>query len=310
MLRSFVVRCLLFATLVVGLLLVVWLVPDRVLGESFQYAIFDKRAALAKPASPGRIILVGGSNVVFGVYSPILEEAFGLPVVNAALHGGHGLAFTLREVGPYVRSGDHIVLLPEYANFLGQVVHGGYPLSELTLIDPSVARRLSSDQLQRAVGDAPQILLRKTAQLVRQLLGRPRPDRPYDRDDFNANFDIVGHWGLSAAPVASVRMTGEINSATRSIIADFCSDAAAVGATCYLSYPSLNAGSYAKTDEALMQDIYTEMRATGLPLVGSPDRYTFPDSLHYDTYYHLGKEAQFERTRRLAEDLRAAGCCP
>lgn len=40
-----------------------------------------------------RIVLIGNSNVAFGFRSDMLEEAFGIPVVNAGLHGAIGNAF-------------------------------------------------------------------------------------------------------------------------------------------------------------------------------------------------------------------------
>ena len=77
---------------------------------NFQASILDKTARYNSLEGP-KIVLLGNSNVAFGIDSAMLEAATGMPVVNMGLHGGLGSAFNenmvkLGELG----KGDIVIL--------------------------------------------------------------------------------------------------------------------------------------------------------------------------------------------------------
>ena len=57
--------------------------------ESYQGAMLDKMERLLSIDEP-KIILVGNSNLAFGINSRLIESEIGMPVVNLGLHGGLG----------------------------------------------------------------------------------------------------------------------------------------------------------------------------------------------------------------------------
>lgn len=60
--------------------------------NNYQASIIDKISRLESIDEP-KIILVGHSNLAFGINSEIIEDAMGMPVVNLGLHGSLGNAF-------------------------------------------------------------------------------------------------------------------------------------------------------------------------------------------------------------------------
>lgn len=56
-----------------------------------------------------KLILVGDSNIAFGISSEMLEEQFGMPVVNLGLHGGLGEYFHWMMAKNGVNEGDIII---------------------------------------------------------------------------------------------------------------------------------------------------------------------------------------------------------
>jgi hypothetical protein len=67
--------------------------------------------------TPGpRIILVGGSNVSFGIDAELMQRTLGIPVINDGLHAGLGLS-PLRELQDYLRDGDVVIISLEYQLF-------------------------------------------------------------------------------------------------------------------------------------------------------------------------------------------------
>ena len=57
--------------------------------ESYQAALKDKVDRIMSIDEP-KIVLIGNSNLAFGMQSQLIEEEFGMPVVNLGLHGSTG----------------------------------------------------------------------------------------------------------------------------------------------------------------------------------------------------------------------------
>lgn len=80
--------------LVLGMVLLVsffgMIVPQY--SQGYTAALIDKVNRLESIEEP-KIVLIGNSNLAFGIRSEMIEEAFGMPVVNMGLHGGIGNSF-------------------------------------------------------------------------------------------------------------------------------------------------------------------------------------------------------------------------
>ena len=71
--------------------------------------LLDKSARL-KSIDGSKIVLIGDSNVSFGFQSELIEQAYGIPVVNMGLHGGLGNAFHEEMAKINVHEGDIYVI--------------------------------------------------------------------------------------------------------------------------------------------------------------------------------------------------------
>lgn len=84
-----------------------------VVGSQYEYnyqaSLIDKVNRLNSINQP-KIILVGHSNLSFGINSERIEEALGMPVVNLGLHGGLGNAFHEQIAKSNITEGDIIVI--------------------------------------------------------------------------------------------------------------------------------------------------------------------------------------------------------
>lgn len=76
---------------------------------TYNAAIVDKLNRLNNLESP-KIILVGNSNLAFGMFSNEVEAAFGMSVVNLGIHGGLGNAFHEDLAKLNIGEGDIIVV--------------------------------------------------------------------------------------------------------------------------------------------------------------------------------------------------------
>ena len=74
----------------------------------------------------------------------------------------------------------------------------------------------------------------------------------------------------------------------------------------YFSFPSLNQNSFYKYTDAI-DLLYSHILLNDFEVIGKPFDYSTPDSLHYDSSYHLTKKGQYFRTNKLINDLKKHG---
>src|SRR5262249_26263606 len=105
------------------------------------------KQALLKAPGVNRIILIGGSNLAFGIDSEGLEACTGRPVVNMGLQAALGLDYMFEEAAAGTRPGDVALIVPEYEHFCGGDPAGdGQILLSLLQFNPSAARYLRDER--------------------------------------------------------------------------------------------------------------------------------------------------------------------
>ena len=115
--KRFLLKLLAFTLIPIGMYAYfIFLLPVH--EEVYIQAYKPKCELLANTPSP-RLILVGGSNLSFGVDSKRMADSLHLPVINVALHAGIGLKFIIDDLTSRIRKGDIIVVAPEYNHFDG-----------------------------------------------------------------------------------------------------------------------------------------------------------------------------------------------
>jgi hypothetical protein len=306
MLRVFVLKLLAFLFVPAAALLAVALLvpPTPRAATSLLFAKLDKDALLRDTPGP-RLILVGGSNLSFGINSQLLKDELGVNPINTGLHASLGLTYMLESTLPYVRSGDLVVLIPEYSHYYGGRAYGSEELLR-TVID--VDRRSSSMLSARQWANIAQYLPKLALSKLRPGEYSYRQSAEagvYERRSFNQYGDACIHWGLVKQPFAAhAPASGPFNDGAVADIKAFEQRLRERGAVLYLSFPGFQAASFANM-RAQIAEVETKLRASGLLLLGTPERYAMPEEYMFDTPYHLTKAGVDLRTRRLIADLRA-----
>src|SRR5690606_36467004 len=75
---------------------------------------FNTKEEIAEKLPQPRIIVAGGSGVLFGVSAGQIEEATGMPCVNYGVHAGLALRYLLHRTLEVAREGDLVIFIPEY----------------------------------------------------------------------------------------------------------------------------------------------------------------------------------------------------
>ena len=111
--KKFIIKGFALILLVALMMLGVVAFHRYVIGSQYKYnyqaAIVDKIQRLESIDEP-KIILVGNSNLAFGINSEIIQEKTGMPVVNLGLHASLGNKFHENIVKNHIGEGDVVVL--------------------------------------------------------------------------------------------------------------------------------------------------------------------------------------------------------
>ncbi len=261
-----------------------------------------KHQRLASLTGP-RIILVGGSNLHYGMDSELLQSSLPYDVVNMGIQGGIGLRFMLAEIAPSVRSGDVVILLAEPALFSRIPLDGESTLYELVSKAPAAAQFLSAKQLlagYRYIGPT----ISENWNYI-SLLGLMRLyGRPTILEETNKYGDYEGHRGRKSVlrPSETDLVSDGMSRAALDLIEQFVHQIEQQGGRLLVGFAPI-ARSYADIPSLL---IVEDQVPSNLRLGRITDS-VLPDSCFFDTPHHLLFEQREVRTEQLIADLRAAG---
>lgn len=85
--------------------------------------IYSIKDGFARDLPSPKIVLLAGSNTLFGVHAPLLEEKTGLPVLNLGVHVNLPWPYLLHTVRRWLQPGDVLVLPLEYECYARTAEH-------------------------------------------------------------------------------------------------------------------------------------------------------------------------------------------
>ncbi len=95
---------------------VIYFQIDRpTLMSQWVYDVYKKKITIANNIKSKKIIIVAGSNSMFGCDSKKLQKAFGLPVVNFGVNAGVYLPYILYKAKQIIKKDDIVILPLEYS---------------------------------------------------------------------------------------------------------------------------------------------------------------------------------------------------
>jgi hypothetical protein len=310
---KFLAKFLLFGLIlsaVLWLVFFVFLPPDY--RETFSI-IYQKQAYLDQAKSP-KVILLGGSNVLYGVDSALLEQRLGRPVIDLALQAGIPLTMQMNQVEARLKPGDLIVIIPEYDSYV--FPDGLNPsLARLLEVYPKGITQLDSTNL-RDLPDIIKIIFQDKYNRVRKaeiyqlpslaVVFKPASHLPESlTHSFSPQGDLVAHLDQSGKPISSNPFFdySQLNPRIIEILNDIGRRAALKGAAALLTFPSGRQTNCTATSQTFT-DLFNRLKKDlAIPMVGTPTSYCFPDSYFFDTSYHLLRAGRQIRTLQMADDL-------
>lgn len=313
MMKRFIINSILFTLLLVLVFcLSLFFIPNRRIYNNSLYAHIDKMHRLDSLASP-KIIFVGGSNLAYGLNSKKIQDSLGIPVVNMGLHAGFGLKFMMQEVKTYVKQGDIIILSPEYHHFFSKEVYNGETVLVALLVDVdrTALRFLSFSEMLHLVPLAVKYGTSKMVKKQMDVMGEGAGDNyesVYKRNSFNEFGDEVMHWEYPNQEIASATnrkgITHSIFDNAIEDVAKFKNDIINKKAHFYLIPPAYQFSHYMVLKPTI-KEIENQLKQKQVVFQILPNEFAYPDTLFFNTVYHLNKQGVDLRTTKIINFLKS-----
>lgn len=285
--RFLIQICLFLIALAIVLGVATILLPYN--SDSYIRAFDVKQSMLSDVERDSAIILVGGSSVAFGYNSPFLEKEAQIPVINTGLLAGIGIKFMIEEISPLLKKGDILVLSPEYELFLTNP-ENSYFTTLVYLGGLDYVKKMNMSQWRAFVQYTPNYIRSEIEySIVRSVLPQKESESFYRLSSFNSNGDFVPHWGKPHPPVHIENKTESPKVPDKAFLSWLSNELLQIserGVHIVMLPPVLAQSAY-KNKKDYIHTIDSLLRTMGFPFICPPSAMSYPDSLYYDTEYHL-----------------------
>ncbi|MGK7942721.1 MAG: hypothetical protein AB4062_21695 [Crocosphaera sp.] len=307
MLKFFLLKVSIFLSIPLTLIILVGATfpPTPRSSTSLLFAKVDKDALLKESPSP-RLIMIGGSNLSFGINSQMLKDSLNLNPINTGIHASIGLKYMMDDILDNIQDKDIIIIAPEYQQFYGDAAYGRNELLRIVFdIDRESINTLNHQQWLKILPYFSRFSISKLKP-SEYFFQQSKNIGVYERRAFNEYGDVDIHWNRKQKKFNPQRkISDDFNQKIIKQMVDFREKATKRGAIVYVTFPGYQDVSFEKSKEEIAK-IEKELINNDFILLGSPERYKMPSSMMYDTPYHLTKQGTTLRTQKLIEDLRNA----
>lgn len=265
-------------------------------------ASLENKVHRLKSIDEPKIVLLGNSNLAFGINSEMIEKEVGMPVVNMGLHASAGNAFH-EEMAKYnVVEGDlYIICHTEFSDnnsmsdvtFCWSILEDHFELWKI----------LRPSDIYSMLKTFP-VYLKKCLNLYIENSGNIDPETVYGKSAFNKYGDIClyregGHYTFEKTVEPPKINTTTINRINK--LNKWLNDR---GATLLVAgYPIGNGELTVKKKEFIKFQQELEKKLD-CPVISQYTDYMFDYKYFYDTEWHLSSEGADMRSAQLIEDIR------
>ncbi len=294
---------LLFIEILLGIFCFGIVMPQYTQG--FMASFIDKMNR-AETIDEPKILLMGDSNVLYGVRSDMLEEAVGMPVVNMGLHGGLGQTMCMDIAKDTINADDIVIALP---------AHYFYPER---VSDPSLAWIMLENHpdLWRGVdlrdylplAEGFPVYIRKAIDLWANDLGNENSIDDLSRGERNEWGDIIFSGEQNVMPggwLSDNYFVQNVEPDLMDYYNDYNDFVVSKGGYFMLASPPVIEPAVEGQEEVVEIRQKQVEAYINFPFISDSAEYVFPIEYFRDTNYHLNNTGRVIRTQQLIKDLKA-----
>ena len=308
--------------LLLALLPVTVLAAGAALPDYYQdsyYAELSLMYRRLKDTEGPKIVVVGGSNVAFGLDSALLEEllaekGFHYTVCPFGLYAAVGTSAMLDLSQNTLNEGDIVILAIEPSSETMSSYFGATAFWKCAENAPELLLAVSRDKQAALFGNYIPYLQERYGIFTSGIL--PQAEGVYAKESFNERCDLIFHRAGNtmalgydtAAPVDLAAV--DISEDFAEQVNQYCRTAEKAGARVGLSFSPMNRTALTDRSQEAVNAYFQLCNSTFIcPVISDPNSYILDSGWFYDSNFHLNSAGAIVRTRTLAEDILAwLGC--
>ncbi|RKJ02220.1 hypothetical protein D7X87_17890 [bacterium D16-54] len=267
----------------------------------YNASLIDKVNRLNSLDEP-KIVLLGNSNVAFGIESQLIEDAFSMPVVNMGLHGGLGNAFHEQMARLNVCRGDIYIIC--HSNF-----SDNSEITDAVLAWTTIENHLELWRILRVQDIYPMIkayptYLKNCLELLVAGEGNQLTEGCYSRNAFNEYGDVCFERMLTKYTFENVINPPKINKTAINRINELNHWLNERDAILLVAGYPIGKGNLTAPDEEFVKIQKELEEKLECPFISEYKDYMFDYDLFYDSDLHLTTQGAQIRTNQLISDLK------
>ncbi|MEB3826133.1 hypothetical protein [Phormidium sp. CCY1219] len=275
--------------------------------------IYVNKERIARSIDTPKLIVVAGSNALYGISCEAVAAQTGVPCVNAATHGTLGTDYIFRKARSLAKPTD-IVLLPlEYHFYKQRDTLNNVFIDYVVASNPSYLLSLNPfQQIRFVLGTSfPRLLNGMINKTIYYLNSEPRENTNLFLNEYgdikkNKEANITSNLIHIVAEEKPMELQGYLRSTSgMKSIRKFVEWARENQIQVIATWPNtigFDVYQEAKSQEYFqsIKDFYQEI---GVPVLGEPEDFMYDKSMFYDTSYHLHDRGTRHRTRQTIDLL-------
>ncbi len=257
-----------------------------------------------------KIVIIGGSNVAFGIDVTQLEKDLpGYTVCPFGLYAAVGTSAMLSLSEKYINEGDIVVLAIEPSSDTFSSYFGANAFLKCAESDKSLLTDLSQKQKEAVVGSYYDYLCERLA--IKKSGIFPKAERVYSASSFDENCNMTflragNNMALGFDSGALVDFSKvKVEKALADQINEYIKNAAKKGANVYISFSPVNREAVVGDDsgiELFYDEISSKLDAK---IISNPNNYIYDSCWFYDNNFHLNTDGAKIRSHQLSCDILA-----
>ena len=276
--------------------------------ETFLAELEEKHARL-KTVRGEKLVLIGGSNLAFGIDSAKLEEYVGMPVVNYGLYATIGTKAMLDMSRAHIGEGDIVIICPETNAQTYSLYYNAHSMWQALDCDLSMLSDVGISNGGKLLAALPAFAAEKWR--FYRTDSKPSPSGIYAKSSFNEYGDIAverprNEMPSRYDPSMTVSLTPALlDEAFVGYLNEYADHCARRGASVYFGFTPINEDAIVSTDAEKDAFCAALSEQLSFPLLGDIDTYILDADYFYDTNFHLNSCGALQRTSLLADDVLA-----
>ena len=278
------------------------------------YAALSKQYDRLNSIKEEKVILVGGSNVAFGMDSELFYQLYNKPMVSFGLYGSFGVKVMMDLSKTNINKGDIVILAPEISTNALSLYFGAESMLKATESRRDILYHIDRENISDIVG--------ASYEYATQKIKARKSDEEFDLSGIYRN-DTVNDYGeidKQAYPrEGNILPTGyisedvsydytRIDSAFIDYVNEYNKFIKGKGATLYYSFAPVNERAVNK--ETVRDDTYDYydylVYSLDCEVISDPYDYIYDYRYFYDTNFHLNDAGVVLRVAQLVRDLKLA----